>query len=235
VTAYRNDLALTYYNLGVLQVATGQADLATAGFLLGRDLLKLLVRDDPQRLDTLHLLAATWHELGSCYVIAGRRLDAVEAFQQAIAHQSLPFAKAPAHTPFRNGVDSAFLDHLLELGRVQADLGRAADALGTFERARKMLESRSPLGSKDLYDLACIDSRCSLLVAESGASRATAAQAQSQALADRAMDELRRARSAGYLDRTHLNEDRDLERLRGRADFQLLTMDLAWPADPFAR
>jgi len=235
VTAYRNDLALTYYNLGILQVATGQAELATAGFQLARDLVEALVRDDPQRLDTRHLLAAIWHELGSRHVDAGRRLDALDAFQRAIAQERLPYAKALPRTPFRLDVDQAFLDHLVNLGRVQADLGKTADALGTFEHARKILNGRSALTQKDLYDLACIDSRCSLLVATSGASPATAAQAQSRALADRAMDELRQAVSAGYLDRTHLNEDRDIERLRGRADFQLLMMDLALPADPFAR
>jgi hypothetical protein len=44
----------------------------------------------------------------------------------------------------------------------------------------------------------------------------------------------RQAVAAGYRDLDELGKDRDLVPLRPRADFQLLMMDVAMPADPFA-
>jgi hypothetical protein len=48
------------------------------------------------------------------------------------------------------------------------------------------------------------------------------------------VDTLRRAVAAGYRDYAHMQTDADLDPLRSRRDFQLLMMDLAMPADPFA-
>jgi hypothetical protein len=53
--------------------------------------------------------------------------------------------------------------------------------------------------------------------------------------ADHAMVALRRAVDAGYRDTRALDSNHDLDRLRDRNDFRLLIMDLAFPAEPFAR
>jgi tetratricopeptide (TPR) repeat protein len=53
--------------------------------------------------------------------------------------------------------------------------------------------------------------------------------------ADRALDWLRKAVAAGFRDLNSILRDTDLDPLRSRPDFQLLLMDLAMPADPFAR
>ena len=45
---------------------------------------------------------------------------------------------------------------------------------------------------------------------------------------------LRQANAAGYRDLAHMRSDIALDPLRARPDFQLLMMDLAMPADPFA-
>ncbi len=53
---------------------------------------------------------------------------------------------------------------------------------------------------------------------------------------DRAMDALRRAFAAGYRNNPALiRTEPGLAVLHGRGDFLLLLMDLAMPADPFAR
>ena len=52
--------------------------------------------------------------------------------------------------------------------------------------------------------------------------------------ADRAMDSLRGAIREGYKDLARLGADRDLDPLR-REDFQLLMMDLVFPADPLMK
>jgi hypothetical protein len=52
---------------------------------------------------------------------------------------------------------------------------------------------------------------------------------------DRALANLRLALRAGCRDAAYVRADPDLESLRPRADFQALLLDMAFPADPFAR
>ena len=59
-------------------------------------------------------------------------------------------------------------------------------------------------------------------------------EAEARTLSDRAMASLRRSAEQGKLEPSDLKADKDLDALRSRPDFQLLLMDLAFPADPFA-
>jgi hypothetical protein len=54
-------------------------------------------------------------------------------------------------------------------------------------------------------------------------------------LADQAMADLRRAAAMGWRDLAYCRYEPALAPLRGREDFRLLLLDLAFPADPFAR
>jgi lambda repressor-like predicted transcriptional regulator len=50
-----------------------------------------------------------------------------------------------------------------------------------------------------------------------------------------AMDALRRAVDTGFRDLERMQADTRLDPLRARDDFRLLKLDLAFPAEPFAR
>lgn len=50
-----------------------------------------------------------------------------------------------------------------------------------------------------------------------------------------AIEMLRRAVATGYRDVNWMRRDPDLDPLRSRSDFQVLLLDLAFPADPFTR
>ena len=58
--------------------------------------------------------------------------------------------------------------------------------------------------------------------------------AEGRAEADQAMESLRQAVAAGYRKLAIMRTDTDLDSLRPRRDFQLLMMDLEFPAEPFA-
>jgi hypothetical protein len=90
------------------------------------------------------------------------------------------------------------------------------------------LSSRNP---GDLYNLSCSHANLSSFAAEP-ASGMTAAEGRDEA--DRAMACLRQAVAGGYRRLAVLQTDTDLDPLRSRLDFQLLLMDLAFPAEPFA-
>jgi hypothetical protein len=72
-----------------------------------------------------------------------------------------------------------------------------------------------------------------LLAAAAAEPRSGLSAADARDEADRAMAARRQAVAAGYRDLDELWKGRDLVLLRLRADFKLLIMDVAMPADPF--
>ena len=88
-----------------------------------------------------------------------------------------------------------------------------------------------PSGEPAIFRACCHGSLAGL--AGAAGSGISAAEAASQA--EEAMAILRRAVAGGYRDVDHLRVEPGLNPLRTRDDFQLLMMDLAFPAEPFAR
>ena len=99
------------------------------------------------------------------------------------------------------------------------------------KEAVEVMQRLPTLTKGDLYSLACYQSLLAGAAAEPGSGLSAA---EGRAEADRAMVTLRRAVDGGYRDLAHMRADTDLDPLRGRADFQLLMLDLAMPGDPFA-
>jgi hypothetical protein len=85
-----------------------------------------------------------------------------------------------------------------------------------------------------------MEARCDLardyavLAAVAAGLRSGLPAADARSEADLAIAALHQAVAAGYRDLDQLRKDRDLVPLRPRADFQLLMMDVAMPADPLA-
>ncbi len=93
----------------------------------------------------------------------------------------------------------------------------------------------NPTDAVDLYDLACLYSVLSGLGPLDKNVPADQVQRKQTAAADRAMAVLRRAVAAGWKDVAHMRFYWTLDPLRTRRDFQVLLLDLEFPADPFAR
>ena len=95
-----------------------------------------------------------------------------------------------------------------------------------------MLQELASPRPGDIYDIACNQALLSAVPRETGSG---ASFVDGAATADKAMASLRRAVAAGWGQAAHMRVDTDLEPLRFRPDFQMLLMDMAFPADPFAR
>ncbi len=102
--------------------------------------------------------------------------------------------------------------------------GRADAASEDYRRAAASVEGLSRPSATDLYNLGCY-------LAQSGR---LARPSDRGPLADRAMDALNRASAAGFRNLNQFRTDSDLNSLRARHDFQLLLLDQAFPARPFA-
>ena len=91
------------------------------------------------------------------------------------------------------------------------------------------LRAKTRLRSGDYYNIACTQSLLSACAAEIG-SGLTAADGR--AAADDAMATLRLAVAAGWHDAAWAKSDTDLIPLRGRTDFRLFIMEIAFPSEP---
>jgi serine/threonine-protein kinase len=120
---------------------------------------------------------------------------------------------------------------LSETGKLRQVEGRAAEAAEFHRKAAAVLERLPMLGAEDLYNLACYHAMRAGAAARPKSGLSTA---EGQAETDQAMTWLRKAVAAGYRSLAFLKTDPDLDPLRSRPDFQLLLLDLAMPADPFA-
>jgi tetratricopeptide (TPR) repeat protein len=125
-----------------------------------------------------------------------------------------------------------------DLARRQSLLGsafrrehRAAEALEAIDAARQVLDAILQLSFDDLYNLACAYANLTIL-AETGGVRPTFAERE--AVADRAIEALRRSLAAGMTDFARIDRDQSLDPLRARPDFRALMLDRGFPRDPFA-
>jgi WD40 repeat protein len=121
-------------------------------------------------------------------------------------------------------------EHALALGVLASslrDAKRSAEALALAQAALAIYESLSSPTPIDLYNMACNCAKLSALNDQSSAE-------DHESLEARAMGYLKRAaaRDPARIVAT-ADGDRDLDPLRGRADFRDLMASAAFPADPF--
>jgi hypothetical protein len=110
--------------------------------------------------------------------------------------------------------------------------GDASGAVANAHRAVGLLEGLPARDGPQWFSLACARATLSAAAGRDGLEPSTALASR---LADQAIDDLRRAVAMGYRIPAQYRYEPALARLRGRDDFRLLLLDLAFPADPFAR
>ena len=186
-------------------------------------------------------LANSHSNIGYLERDTGRPAQAIESFERALEIlQKLTIAN-PAVAHYRSNLALCQIN----VGQLKQQIGHPAEALQLFRQALALKERLPRHGPESIYDMACLLSQMSAIaeptagepMAESPARKISGGLrgALSESLSDRAMPALRDAVAAGYRDWKHMAKDSDLDSLRSRADFQLLMMDLAFPADPLAR
>jgi WD40 repeat protein/tetratricopeptide (TPR) repeat protein len=110
------------------------------------------------------------------------------------------------------------------LGNALGNEHRPAEALAARKEGRGVLEAIRKPSAVDLYNLACTYAELSTQV-EPGSEAPTAAERE--ALAERAVDALRRSLAAGMNNFAWIDRDPSLDPLRERPDFRALTLQAA--------
>jgi serine/threonine-protein kinase len=158
----------------------------------------------------------------------GKHAEARAACEQA---RSLlePMVKAnPENEFFRRTLAETYL----RSGHVLSDSGDPAGATSAWRRAVTLYDSLRPLEPSQMLLRACCHAGLSALAGRPG----SGVQAEEgPAEIDCAMNWLRQAVAAGYRNPYAYKTETALSPLRTFSNFRLLMMDLAMPADPFAR
>jgi tetratricopeptide (TPR) repeat protein len=197
------------YNLANSYRALGRQDEA-----LKLDEATLALRRSklgPDHPDTLLSMSI----LANCYQALGRQDEAFKLHEATLALQVSKLG--PDHP-------ATLLNRLLVASGL-VRLGRAAEAAADCRRAAEAWEKRGGSDANSLYNAACFRAVTAAALRAADASPAGARQAEDQA--DRALAWLERAVAAGYRDAANFADDRDLDSLRHRADFQALLAQLS--------
>jgi tetratricopeptide (TPR) repeat protein len=227
VTNFRSSLAASHNDFGLLLSQTGKPAGAEAEHQKALAIRQKLAEAEPRNPRRRRDVGMSLTNLGDLDTEASRFDSAVAKFHQTVALHDRLASDHPSVTDFRSGLAFA----LTGLGRAEYRAGRRADAVEPLRKAASLRESIPNLSIEARYDFA----RDHALLPGAAADPCSGLSAvDAVAAADRAMAALRQGVAAGYRDVNQLRKDRDLMPPRARADFQLLMMDVAMPADSYA-
>jgi tetratricopeptide (TPR) repeat protein len=222
VAAYRDALANLIHHLGMMELGAGNPAEALRLLESSRVIQEQLHSAQPGNPNFLTDLGGVMNDCGMALAALGRHEEAILMYQAAIKHQRRVLGRFPH---FRRS--QHFLSiHYQSLATSQRKLRQPANAAAA---AREGLALR-PNDPNYAYDIACELSLCARVVAGNDGEARAARERYAQA----AINVLRKAVAAGFRNFSHMKVDADLEPLRGRSDFQIMMMDLEFPADPFS-
>jgi serine/threonine-protein kinase len=151
----------------------------------------------------------------------GRLAEARPKLRRAVQINEALTGALPGSPEIRSALSHA----LRGVGRAEAAAGARAEAYSAFKRAIEIDLSLAGQFPVNRYNLAC---NFALMIAVSPPD-------DREALALQALEALRQANGGGYGTKASVEADTDLDSLRDRRDFQNHLLDLAMPAEPFAR
>jgi serine/threonine-protein kinase len=173
-------------------------------------------------------------DLSSCQTSAanalrrlGRLEEALAACERALATGEPLVEAYPAVELYREYLGETYL----RLGQVRCDLKNLAGTADAWKRACAQFDADKFQHGEPTFFLACCHAGLAGIAGRPG-SGVSAAEGADQA--EKAMVGLRRAIALGYRYPEAYRTESALDPLRDRADFKMLMMDLAMPAQAFA-
>ncbi|QDV39643.1 serine/threonine-protein kinase [Tautonia plasticadhaerens] len=221
IPVYRRAWAEDLVSLGWVLRLLGREAESLEAYRKATDLAEALLAEEEGDAYTTNLLAKSLNQRATILALAGRAAEALPLARRAVEVMDPIVREQPERIFHVSTLGNA----LRGLGRVEDAVGDPIAALAAFERAVAVDRSLADRYPACRYNLAC---SLALIVplADPGCREA-------QAL--RAMAALRQARGAGYSNLANMKADPDLDPLRDREDFQHFLLNMAFPADPFAR
>ncbi|MGO9465621.1 MAG: tetratricopeptide repeat protein [Isosphaeraceae bacterium] len=227
VTYYRFGLAYTHIRRGLLLSQAGRSSEAESEDRSAAAIYRELAGRSPKVPSYSDGLASALTNLGDVLRLRGRMAEARDAYDQAIALRERLVAEHPKTPSYR----SKLAGSLRRRGLARRDLGHPAGAAADVRRVLEIFDGLPTRSREEWYETACCHAAMAGLAATAG-SGVSASQAASES--DAAIALLKKAVGLGYRHADAVRTEPALDPLRKRADFRLLMMDLAIPAEPFA-
>ena len=223
------ELGGTYNRIGWLLFALGRMTEALEQYEAARAVLQKLIDRFPP-----HLLPRTRSELSNVLIniaeIQRRQGRLAEARATATGRSRcgrLVIKEFPEVLGYRIRMGEC----LVRSGQVRLDAGDIPGASADWRRAIAFYEGLGDRGG----ELALFEAGChAMLSRAAGLSGSGMSAGDAAAEAGKAIAILKKCIAEGYHD-PELENESCLDPLRGRPDFQLLMMDVAFPAEPFAK
>ena len=193
-----------------------------------RSLLEDVARAGPTVPEYREFLAIVLNAGGGALRDLGRPGEARDRHARAVAFTeglASAYPKVPASRARQ-------ADGLRRLAGLELEAGDAAGAVADARRAVGLLEGLPARDARQWFSLACARATLAAAAGRDGSGPSTA---EASGLADRAIDDLRRAAAMGYRSPAAYRYEPALAPLRGRDDFRDLIRDLDFPAEPLAR
>jgi serine/threonine-protein kinase len=227
VTQFQSDLAECQNTTAWLLKRNGKLTEALHEFERELAIRQKLVDANPSVTQFQSDLATSYSDICTLLRSAGNPAEALSASARALAIQQKLVDTNPSVTQFQSNLANTYLN----IGALRQNARQTAEAVASFRQAIATYERLRTQRVFDMYNCACAYSLLSGVAVERGSGMTAA---EGPPMGDRAMQWLRRAIAAGYGNIANMRTDSDLDPLRSRSDFQLLLMDLPFPADPFA-
>jgi hypothetical protein len=228
VTDSRSTLEAVHSDLFLVFSHAGQPAAAEARFRHAREIRRKLAEGHPTESGYRDDLAMCQTDFSIVLRHLCRPTEAREICAQAIT----VFKALVLEVPMSSRYLKRLAHNCRYRGLVRRDLGDAAGTTDDARRAIRLWDGVASRAGEDWFDTASAHATLAILAgrADSGVSAE-----QAQAEADTAMALLHKAVAMGYRSTSAYRTEDALDPLRDREDFRLLMMDLAMPADVYAR
>jgi tetratricopeptide (TPR) repeat protein len=221
-------LAYSHNNLGLLLSLSGEPAEAGLEHRKALALFRKLAEDDPSVPHYQDRAANEDSNLSAVMRRPGRPAEARDHAEKAVAIREQLVKAHPQSADYRAGLAESLLDR----GLARRALRDHAGAVSDIRRALALLSALPSPAGEQWFLRAGAHAALAGLAGRDG-SGVSAAEATSEA--DTAMALLHRAISMGHRNSDAYRIEDALDPLRNRSDFELLIMDLAFPAEAFAR
>jgi tetratricopeptide (TPR) repeat protein/tRNA A-37 threonylcarbamoyl transferase component Bud32 len=231
VDSYRDAQDEVLLHTGVNNRIAGRPAEALQWFGRSLAMTERLAADRPGVVRYRSRVGVIHNQLSIAYTRLGRPAESLQSAGRALETFEQLTGEHPDIVPLQTQLATS----LGQLGSMHQELGHRDEARRALERSCSVLENHPQPEPVDLYNLACSRARLAGLADAEAVGGPSRDRDLGHQQAEAAMAALRRAVAAGYTNLPDVIRDPDLDPLRSRSDFQLLMMDLAMPAVPFAR
>jgi serine/threonine-protein kinase len=228
VTGLQADLAKSFLGMGWRLMQSGRPREAADYFRREEAIWEALVDANRTVHEYRNYLANCQTNTAAALLRLGRPAEARARCERAVALRNVLVGDHPDVPRYRAELAESFL----RFGQVRRADGDLVGAMADWRRAVALYETVPRLDRESVFLHAGCRASLSTLAGLPGTGF-SAGEGESEA--DRAMALLKEAAAMGYRNPDYYHIESALDPLRGRDDFRLLMLDLAFPAEPFAR